>query len=234
MHVGKNNPHFDYYMAGIKLKVAEEEKDIGMTIHKSLKPSAHCKRVADTANTVLCQLTKNFHFRDRHVFKKLYVQYVRPHVEFSLPAWSPWNEADKIVIENVQKHAVNMISGLTGTTYDEKCQELGQESLEERRRKQDLLQAYKILSGKDNVRPELLFNRVGAQLERMTRFTTVPLNLTNNRCKLDVRKNSYGTRVTEDWNKLSHKTKSSTSVALFKSAIAQKFVPGSTVGSQKR
>ena len=138
MHVGKNNPHFDYYMAGIKLKVAEEEKDIGMTIHKSLKPSAHWKRVADTANTVLRQLTKNFHFRDRHVFKKLYVQYVRPHVEFSLPAWSPWNEADKIVIENVQKRTVNMISGLTGTTYEEKCQELGLESLEERLWKQDL------------------------------------------------------------------------------------------------
>ena len=43
MHVGKNNPQFDYYMAGTKLKVVEEEKDIRVTIHKSLKPSAHCK-----------------------------------------------------------------------------------------------------------------------------------------------------------------------------------------------
>ena len=221
MHVGKNNPQFDYYMAGTKLKVVEEEKDIGVIIHKSLKPSAHCKRVADTANAVLRQLTKNFHFRDRHVFKKLYIQYVRPHVEFASPSWSPWNEADKTVIENVQKRAVNMISGLIGSTYEEKCRELGLESLEERRRKQDLLQAYKILSGKDNVRPELLFTRVGAQPERMTRFTNDPLNLTVNRCRLDIRKNSYATRVTEDWNKLSHKTKTSTSVAMFKSAIAQ-------------
>ena len=184
------------------------------------KPT-HCKRVADTANAVLRQLTKNFHFRDRHVFKKLYIQYVRPHVEFASPSWSPWNEADKTVIENVQKRAVNMISGLIGSTYEEKCRELGLESLEERRRKQDLLQAYKILSGKDNVRPELLFTRVGVQPERMTRFTTDPLNLTVNRCRLDIRKNSYATRVAEDWNKLSHKTKTSTSVAMFKSAIAQ-------------
>ena len=78
-----------------------------------------------------------------------------------------------------------------------------------------------ILSGKDNVRPELLFTRVGAQPERMTRFTNDPLNLTVNRCRLDIRKNSYATRVAEDWNKLSHKTKTSTSVAMFKSAIAQ-------------
>ena len=88
MHVGKNNPQYEYYMSGIKLKVVEEEKDIGVTIHSSLKPSEHCKRVADTANAVLRQLTKNFHFRDRHIFKKLYVQYVRPHVEFASPAWS--------------------------------------------------------------------------------------------------------------------------------------------------
>ena len=234
MHVGRNNPHFDYYMDGIKLKTVEEEKDIGVTIHKSLKPSAHCKRVADTANAVLRQLTKNFHFRDRHVFRKLYIQYVRPHVEFASPAWSPWNEADKNVIENVQKRAVSMISGLTGTTYEAKCQELGLDTLEERRRKQDLVQAYKILSGKDNVRPELLFTKVGGQPERLTGFTTDPLNLTVNRSRLEVRKNSYATRVAEDWNRLSNNTKSSRSVGIFKNAIANKSVPGSTVGGQRR
>ena len=42
-----------------------------------------------------------------------------------------------------------MISGLTGVTYEEKCIELGLERLEDRRRKQDLLQTYKIFSGKD-------------------------------------------------------------------------------------
>ena len=70
MHVGKNNPQYEYFMSGKKLMVVEEEKDIGVTIHSSLKPSKHCKRVADTANAVLRQLTKNFHFRDRHIFKK--------------------------------------------------------------------------------------------------------------------------------------------------------------------
>ena len=45
-------------MGGVKLKTVEEEKDIGGTIHNSLKPSRHCKKVADTANAVLRQLTK--------------------------------------------------------------------------------------------------------------------------------------------------------------------------------
>ena len=162
--------------------------------------------------------------------KKLYVQYVRPHVEFASPAWSPWSETDKLVIENVQKRAVNVISGLTGTTYEEKCRELGLDTLEDRRNKQDLTQAYKILSGKDNVRPDLLFKQIGDEPVRMTRFTTDPLNMAISRSRLDTRKNSYAVRVAGEWNTLSHETKSSRSVAIFKNAIKSPPVPGSTVG----
>ena len=82
MHIGRNNPRYEYTMSGKLLAKVEEEKDIGVTVHSSLKPSRHCQKIAATSNTVLHQLTKNFHYRDRHVFKKLYVQYVRPHVEF--------------------------------------------------------------------------------------------------------------------------------------------------------
>ena len=90
------------------------------------------------------------------------------------------------MIENVQKRAVNVISGLTGKTYEEKCRELGLDTLEDRRNKQDLTQAYKILSGKDNVRPDLLFKQIGDEPVRMTRFTTDPLNMAISRSRLDI------------------------------------------------
>ena len=32
MHVGNNNPRYEYFMAGQKLKVVEEEKDIGVIV----------------------------------------------------------------------------------------------------------------------------------------------------------------------------------------------------------
>ena len=38
MHVGRNNPHYEYFMGGVKLETVEEEKDIGVVIHNSLKP----------------------------------------------------------------------------------------------------------------------------------------------------------------------------------------------------
>ena len=70
-----------------------------------------------------------------------------------------------------------MISGLSGSSYKEKCLELGLETLEERRKQQDLLQTYKICNGKDRVRPEILFEKIGDHPERNTRYTSDPLNI---------------------------------------------------------
>ena len=67
---------------------------------------------------------------NHHVFVRLYQQYVRPHLEFSTQAWSPWTDADKSVLEKVQRRAVGMVSGLKETTYKARVKELGLQSLE--------------------------------------------------------------------------------------------------------
>ncbi len=87
-------------------------RDIGVNVMKSLKQWAQCKKAARTAQTVLSQISRAFRFRYRHVFLRLYVQYVRPHLEFASPAWSPWLEADKELLEKIQRRAVNMVWGL--------------------------------------------------------------------------------------------------------------------------
>ena len=111
------------------------------------------------AGAVLRQITKNFHFRDRNIFKKLYVQYVRPHVEFASPVWSPWLEQDIQTLEKVQKKAVGMISGLKGENYIEKCKELKLDTLRLRRDKQDLQEMFKIMNGTGSLNPEDLFRK---------------------------------------------------------------------------
>ena len=79
---------------------------------------------------MLAQITREFHFRDRHVFLNLDQQYVRPHLEFAVAAWSPWLQADISGLEAVQKRAVKDISGLKVATYEEKLVELGLPSLQ--------------------------------------------------------------------------------------------------------
>ncbi len=92
--------------------------------------------------------------RDRHVFMRLYAQYVRPHLEFAVQAWSPWTEADKECLEKVQKRAVKMVSGVKATDYESRLRELGHLTLEERRHQLDMQQVHRILSGKDRVKSD--------------------------------------------------------------------------------
>jgi hypothetical protein len=76
-------------MNGQAPEVTEEERDIGIVTTANMKPSAQCAKVARTAQGVLAQIARAFHYRDRHVFMRLYNQIVRPHLEFSTKAWSP-------------------------------------------------------------------------------------------------------------------------------------------------
>ena len=68
------------------------------------------------------QILQAFHYRDRHVYISLHKQYVRPHLEFAVAAWSPWTKAAIDCLEKVQ---VKAVSRLRGRSYEERTAELG-------------------------------------------------------------------------------------------------------------
>jgi len=215
MHIGHSNRKFEYTMNGEKLEVTEEEKDIGVCMTSNLKPSQQCKKAARMAQTVLSQLSRAFHYRDRHIFLRLYMQYVRPHLEYAVVAWSPWYEADKECLEKVQRRAVNMVSGLRAGSYEEKLKELGITTLEERRNHLDMLQTYKIMNGKDNVSRKTWFD-MASDGQRATRQAADPLNIRPKAARLEIRRNFFSQRVVEKWNSVPAKVKSAESVMSFK------------------
>ena len=200
IHIGRTNPEHGYKINGKELKVVDEETDIGIIIHKSLKPSRQCMEAAKRASTVLTQLSRSFYYRDKHVFTQLYKQYVRPHLEFSVPAWSPWTESDKETLEKVQKRFINMISGLTGKTYTEKLKEVGLWSLEDRRIRYDMVETYKILHGVTKVNKTTWFTPINQQSQHLTRLSSDHLNLSAPAAKLEIRRNFYSCRIIKQWN----------------------------------
>ena len=155
MHVGKRNIIQTYNMDGKALTRTEQERDIGVVMSDNLKPTVQCKKAAQTINAVLGQILRAFHYRDRYVFLDLYKQYVRPHMEFSVAAWSPWTVADTEGLEKVQQKAVRSISGLKGKTYEERLAEVGLPSLRERRKEIDMVQTFKIVSVSDRKKTPL-------------------------------------------------------------------------------
>ena len=140
-----------------------------MTVTKDQRPSQQCRRAARTARGVLSQIQRAFHYRDKKTFKNLYMQYVRPHVEFAAPVWALWTAEDRQVLERVQQQAVKMMSGLRGQSYEEKCKEIGLDTLENRREDADMIQTFKIITRTDKVDRSTWFKMAAENAERVTR-----------------------------------------------------------------
>ena len=94
---------FCYLIPYLSLSDLKEEKNLGVIVTDKLSVSAQWAKAAKTANTVLGQISRTFHFRDKDIFAGLYKQYVRPHLEYAVQAWSPWLEKDKEILESVLK-----------------------------------------------------------------------------------------------------------------------------------
>ena len=202
IHIGHNNPHLPYTLNNQTLVEEEREMDVGVIVSKNLKPSSHCLKAAQTANGVLSQVSRSFHYRDRNTFLKIYKMYVRPHLEFASPAWSPWLEGDINILENVQKRFVKMVSGLQGRTYGERLRELGILSLKSRRVYFDLLETFKSVRGISKVDYKQWFQLERDLDRRSTRARSSPLNIVLTRARLDMKKNFFSHRVVESWNSL--------------------------------
>jgi hypothetical protein len=202
-------------MNNTELEVVEAEKDIGVTVTSNLKPSQHCQESANRARGVLGQISRSFHYRDKKVFLRLYMQYVRPHLEYSSSAWSPWTVNDNAVLENVQKKAIGMVSGLAATVYEERLKELGIWTLKKRRVMFDLVQMYKIAHKTGQVKTSIKMYR-DTEGRQSTRLQSDPLNIIKPRSNHEVRRNFFTVRIADQWNAVPSEIKNASNVTKFK------------------
>ena len=162
----------------------------------SCTPSKQISAAALKGNQVLGQLLRTFIYRDQYTFIKLYKQYVRPHLEFSVQAWSPWFQQDIELLENVQRRAVKAVSGLSGS-YQEKLESLILLSPAERRHRGDMIETFKLLHNIEDVDASKFFTISSNIHDHATRQSTtitddvaVPTyGLVKGPCKLELRAN---------------------------------------------
>jgi len=216
-------------MSGQQLEESELEKDVGVSVTPSMKWDTQCAKAARTAGTVLAQISRAFSYRDKSTFMRLYKSYVRPHLEFSSPAWRPWLQRDKDLLERVQKRAVNMVGGLRGQTYEEKLNELGLDTLENRRRRFDLTMAHKVMHGHCSVRGEKWKHAKPTEGPR-TRAAADATRLEPLRARLEIRRNFYTARITGEWNALPKESREITSTKSFKTALQRPLDAGAVGG----
>ena len=72
MYIGNKNLNHQYMMNDFPLKMTECEKDIGVYVLPSLKPSVQIAESVKKANRVLGMLLRNLTYRDKYYFIQLY------------------------------------------------------------------------------------------------------------------------------------------------------------------
>jgi len=63
---------------------------------------------------------RNFRRLDKEDFLLLYKTYIRPHIEYSVQAWSPYLVKDIDTLERVQKAAMNLVPSLKKFNYQKR------------------------------------------------------------------------------------------------------------------
>ena len=129
--------------------------------------------------------------------------FVLLHLSYAVPAWAPYTKADIVVLERVQKRAVMMVTNVRGC-YEERLASLKLRSLEERRVRGDLIETYKILSGKSQVNHNTWFNLANENdWTANTRFKAGYLNLSLPTApQSEIRRNLFSHCVVPIWNQL--------------------------------
>ena len=118
-----------YSIRGKQLEHVFSEKDLGVTIDMELNFEDHILSKVNKANSIMGLIQRSFSFLDKHLFKKLYVTFVRPHLEYAQAVWSPHLSKYINIIENVKIRATKQVDGLKGLSYSEQLKILDLPSL---------------------------------------------------------------------------------------------------------
>jgi len=108
-----------------------------------------------------------------------------------------------------------MITDLGDLSYEERLKRLGLQSLEDRRKRGDLIETHKTLSGKNDVDVDRWFDFVRDRHTKDTRSHESNF-LISEKTRLDVRKNFFKNRITREWNSLPIEIRSAPSTNSFK------------------
>ncbi|BHF78270.1 hypothetical protein SprV_0602138300 [Sparganum proliferum] len=204
--------HMAYCLHGIPLQEVDSQKDLGVWITTSLKPSLHCTKIAKSAMSVLYLVKRTFSAFDEDCFAKVFRTFVRPQLEFAIQAWRPWTAKDISILERVQRRATKLVAGQGSLPYATRLTNLDLFPLSYRQLRGDLIQTFRIIRGQDcSLVPGDFF-----ELATTTNLRGHQFKLRVTGARLDTRKFFFSNRVIEAWNALPVDVVMSASVEVFK------------------
>ncbi|KAI8508803.1 hypothetical protein Bbelb_139020 [Branchiostoma belcheri] len=170
-------------------------------------------KAANKGNQVLGLIKRTFYNLDKDTVPTLFKTMVRPHLEYGNVIWGPHYSLDQQKVEAVQRRATKLVSGLRELPYSERLKRLRLPSLGYRRRRGDMIQVFKFLTGQERVQADNFFELAGGTTRGHNFKLKVPL------AKSRSRQHVFSVRVIKDWNSLPSTVVSSETVNQFKTRL---------------
>ena len=114
-----------------------------------------------------------------------------------MQVWNSYLKKDIDLLEGIQRRATKMILGYKHYCYEDRLALCQLSTLEGRRLRGDLIQAFKLLKGLDQINYNKFF-----VLDVNTSRRGHTLKVANPRARLDIRLHSFSHRVVHCWNNL--------------------------------
>jgi len=140
LQLGRNNYRHQCRLEEDLLERSSAEKHLDVLVDNRLAMNRQCALGGKKAKGILRCIKKS---RSREVILPLYSALARRHLEYCVQCWTPQFKKDSDLLERVQQRATKMIRSLEHLSYEERLGDLGLFTIEKRRLRGNLINAYK-------------------------------------------------------------------------------------------
>ena len=188
--------------------------DLGVTLDEKLNFSEHLHAKIRKAYSMIGIIKRNFKYLSVSCFIMLFKCMVRSHLDYCNSVWAPYRKSDIDDLEKVQRRATKIVPALSKLTYEERLKRCGLTTLKFRRIRGDMIETFKILTGKydTSVAPHFSLSTF-----KKTRGNDYKINTA--RPHYDLRKYFFTNRVVNIWNSLPNDIVKSSTTNQFKNKL---------------
>ena len=176
-HGETNNIEIDSYKTPSEneIKPSSKVKDLGIIASDNLRFKEHIDSVVTSSKRMIGLLMRTFSMREQIPMMRLFNTYIRSKLEYCCLVWSPSHQNDINKLERVLKNFTSKISGMEKLNYHERLRKLNLYSLERRRERFMIINAWQQIEGiKENIL-SLKARRIGRS--RRIVSTVIPIGI---------------------------------------------------------
>ena len=209
--------HPSIYFNNNPIESVSSQKHLGiMILDTKLNFLEHIKNILTKVNKTIGLLRKLQNILPRRSLLTIFKSFVRPHLDYGDVIYDQsYNNTFHQKMESIQYNAALAITGATrGSSREKLYQELGLESLQQRRWYRKLCYFFKLTKNKS---PKYLFNNIPTV--RSTYRTRNIDNIPQFNIKHTFFRNSYFLSIVTEWNNLGKSIRDSESFSVFNKNI---------------